>query len=339
MKRKTVAVVDYGSGNLRSVSQAVQHVARTADVDVRVTSIAQEVFDAERVVLLRQLTEQGHAIGSLASLSMEQLRDVADTALGADAHAASAAPQASRPLRIVVIGAAMAQRLQRPGVWRAWATPPQVVAVFDSLSHALKSKASAGSGPVDVLLWQAASLQAQVPAELAVVQSMWAPGTVAVAYRFASTASREALANTGAVVAREPADDDALGAWLGSLAVGLVGGDRAPVATLGTSRAAGNPWLPEALQSGLAAPARRYDDTTLTAFAGLDSGIACDCPSHVAELLMQIAGFEAYSADCSHRSTADAELHAYLQRVAGAARLLFETALERVAEAEGWALA
>ena len=48
---RTVAVVDYGMGNLRSVSQAVAHVARQADVKVIVTSNPEEVFAAERVVL------------------------------------------------------------------------------------------------------------------------------------------------------------------------------------------------------------------------------------------------------------------------------------------------
>ncbi len=49
--RRTVAVVDYGMGNLRSVSQAVMHVARDTGVDVIVTSRPDEVFAAERVVL------------------------------------------------------------------------------------------------------------------------------------------------------------------------------------------------------------------------------------------------------------------------------------------------
>ena len=35
---KTVAVVDYGMGNLRSVSQAVKHVAEGSGFDVIVTS-------------------------------------------------------------------------------------------------------------------------------------------------------------------------------------------------------------------------------------------------------------------------------------------------------------
>ncbi len=46
-----VAVVDYGMGNLRSVSQAVRHVAAGTGVDVRVTQRAADVAGAERVVL------------------------------------------------------------------------------------------------------------------------------------------------------------------------------------------------------------------------------------------------------------------------------------------------
>ena len=48
---KTVAVVDYGMGNLRSVSQAVQHVARGSGFDVIVTSKPEDVMAAERIVL------------------------------------------------------------------------------------------------------------------------------------------------------------------------------------------------------------------------------------------------------------------------------------------------
>ena len=65
---KTVAVIDYGMGNLRSVSQAVQHVAQGSGVDVVVTSNPAEVMAAERIVLpgqgaiadcMRELAESG----------------------------------------------------------------------------------------------------------------------------------------------------------------------------------------------------------------------------------------------------------------------------------------
>ena len=48
---KTVAVIDYGMGNLRSVSQAVQHVAQGSGMTVVVTSKSEDVMAAERIVL------------------------------------------------------------------------------------------------------------------------------------------------------------------------------------------------------------------------------------------------------------------------------------------------
>ena len=48
---KTVAVVDYGMGNLRSVAQAVLHVAQGSGFDVVVTARPDEVRAADRIVL------------------------------------------------------------------------------------------------------------------------------------------------------------------------------------------------------------------------------------------------------------------------------------------------
>jgi glutamine amidotransferase len=48
---QTVAVVDYGMGNLRSVSQAVARAAQGTDVKVIVTANPEEVDAADRVVL------------------------------------------------------------------------------------------------------------------------------------------------------------------------------------------------------------------------------------------------------------------------------------------------
>lgn len=71
MTRRMVAVVDYGSGNLRSVSQAVMHVAQAADVEVRVTSRADDVMAAERVVL----PGQGHMADCMNELARSGLKD------------------------------------------------------------------------------------------------------------------------------------------------------------------------------------------------------------------------------------------------------------------------
>jgi glutamine amidotransferase len=87
----TVAVVDYGMGNLRSVSQAVMHVARDSGVNVIVTSKPDEVYAAERVVLPGQ--------GAMPDC-MRELRDsgLQDAVLHAAAH---------KPLMGVCVGMQM----------------------------------------------------------------------------------------------------------------------------------------------------------------------------------------------------------------------------------------
>jgi len=65
---RTIAVVDYGMGNLRSVSQAVLHVAQDSGLQVVITAQPEEVYAAERVVLpgqgamrdcMRELADSG----------------------------------------------------------------------------------------------------------------------------------------------------------------------------------------------------------------------------------------------------------------------------------------
>lgn len=285
--------------------------------------------DVQRVLLLRQLTEQGHAIGSIAALDATQLQQVAQQAsLASDGKAKGAGrgpARASGALRMVVVGPALAARLQRATVVRHLAHPAQRVTVFESLSEA--ARASTGTA-ADLLLWHAPELRPEVPPELRAAQRAWKAARAAVLYRFAGSAAIRALADADVATLREPADDESLGVWLGSMEAGL------------SHRAAQGLEAPatEALQPTSASPKvppRRYDDAALTAIAGLSPTLACECPRHVAELLMQLSSFEAYSAGCVDRDSADADLHAYLQQVAGASRALFEAALERVARHEG----
>jgi len=88
---RTVAVVDYGMGNLRSVSQAVMHVAQGSGYEVIVTSKPDEVMRAERVVLPGQ--------GAMPDC-MHELR--ASGLEGAVRHAA-----ANKPLMGVCVGMQM----------------------------------------------------------------------------------------------------------------------------------------------------------------------------------------------------------------------------------------
>jgi len=87
----TVAVVDYGMGNLRSVSQALLHVAAGTGVNVVVTSQPAQVLAAERVVLPGQ--------GAMR----ECMRELRDSGL----HDAVLHAAANKPLMGVCVGMQM----------------------------------------------------------------------------------------------------------------------------------------------------------------------------------------------------------------------------------------
>ncbi|TAG47690.1 MAG: imidazole glycerol phosphate synthase subunit HisH [Betaproteobacteria bacterium] len=71
---KSIAIVDYGMGNLRSVAKALQHVA--PDQSVLITADAKQIAEADRVVLPGQAAMPE----SMAALNASGLRDVLLTA-------------------------------------------------------------------------------------------------------------------------------------------------------------------------------------------------------------------------------------------------------------------
>ncbi len=276
--------------------------------------------DVQRVLLLRQLTEQGHAIGSLAALDSAQLQQLARQLSLASSGKAQGGARSSRAARWVVVGQALAGRLQRPAVAMQLGHAAPVVAVFESLAEAAHAGVDA-----DLLIWHAPELPGDLPPEWQAARQACGAERVAVVHRFAGSAATRRMTEAGVAMLREPADDQALGSWFAWIEAG-----RAHAALAAS---------PSQEPSGGARPERllprRYDDATLTTIAGLSPTLACECPRHVAELLMQLSSFESYSASCIHRDDADAQLHAYLQQVAGTARALFESALERLARHEG----
>ena len=279
--------------------------------------------DVRRLALVKQLTDLGHAIGSLASLDMTQLQRVASTHASAQAatqtgerlRAAHSPP--ARAWRLAVIGAALGARLQRPALLRRLGRPVVLLGPFDDAAQAA---AALQGSDLDALLVQEPQLQEDWLASIETAAPAFAGVPKAVLYGFAADAVCEALATAGTALLREPQPDVVVAQWLHSLSMAATPRQVA-AAKVEPSREP--------------VPTRRWDDAALIDFAGLSSTIACECPRHVAELLVQLSHFEAYSAECEHRSAADAELHAYLRQVAAASRARFEAALEHVALHEG----
>ncbi len=283
--------------------------------------------DVRRLVLLKQLTDQGHAIGSIAALDMAQLQAVQAThhqagvrrqELPAPDQAVTTPPPG---LRIAVIGAELAARLRRSTLLRKLGPLAAVVGPFADMREVA---AALPAQPVDALLWHAPSLHEGWRGEIDAAGSALRALPKAVLYGYATEAVCEAVAATGIQLLREPQADSVLAQWLQNLVAGST--PRSPKRP--------TPAALETVPQG-ALPPPRWSDAVVAGFAAMASTVACECPRHVAELLQQLARFEAYSAECAQRSLEDAALHAYLQHLAGSTRLQFEAALQHIADYEG----
>ncbi|MFO1311048.1 MAG: MerR family transcriptional regulator [Burkholderiales bacterium] len=255
--------------------------------------------DVRRLTLIRQLVDAGSAIGAIARLPME--------ALLAMRHAE---PAGARPARVALVGEALNERIAREAALR-----PGIDVVADvRLDH---GSASLAGVSVDLMAIEMPALQADA---ILTVES-WARAAnarqVVVEYRFAPATVLGALRERGISVVRAPLDADEL-------------------VRLGGAMLAFDPPAPAPLLG--AVPGPRFDDASLARLAQSLTTLHCECPRHLADLLLGLGAFERYSAGCAHRSPADAVLHRYLQEVAAGARVRLEEALVRVARAEGMAL-
>ena len=268
------------------------------------TESGQRVYsphDVSRLRLLRQLTHAGHAIGTIATLELESLQALATgmPALASPAHGAA--------LDAVVVGRSAAHALE--------AVPGCVLrAVHDDLDQA--ESAPPPEGRVGLLLVRLASLQPLAVDRVLALAAALRAGAIFVVYAFGTEASARSLRDAGATVRREPLTGRELAQW-------VRGARAAPVPASATSEAV---WQ---------VAARRFSDEALAQFVEMRSPVACECLRHMAEIVAQLAGFERYSQDCTSAGPADAALHRHLSRTAGAARTMFEQALQRVVVDEG----
>ena len=268
------------------------------------TESGQRVYsphDVSRLRLLRQLTHAGHAIGTIATLELESLQALAN---GLPALASAATGVA---LEAVVVGRSAAHALE--------AVPGCVLrAVYDDLDEA--ESAQPPEGRIGVLLVRQASLQPLAVDRVLALGAALHAGRVLVVYGFGTESSARALRDAGATVRREPLAGRDLAQWVRDAR-------EAPVLASATADA------------GWQVAPRRFSDESLARLAEMPSPVACECLRHMAEIVAQLAGFERYSHDCTSTGPADAALHRHLSRTAGAARTMFEQALQRVVDDEG----
>lgn len=272
--------------------------------------------DVQRIAALRQLTLQGHAIGLVARRTPDELRDLLSTQ-DQVREVAQAMAQPARPVRqLLVVGAALATRISRAAPRRQL----RVAATLNALPESLAALSAAGADSTDALLLHLPSLHVQQVEEIAATAAALTLPPVLVVYGYSNSQALRRCAELGIQPWRDTHNDRGLMGWI----LDSLGASRAAPAAL--------PAPVDSTTAPLTAP--QYDAATLADWSTRKTEVACECPAHVAELLLRVQQFEAYSADCEHRNDQDRRLHEQLHRLAGTARLLFERAMHLLAEHE-----
>jgi hypothetical protein len=82
----------------------------------------------------------------------------------------------------------------------------------------------------------------------------------------------------------------------------------------------------------MASRPRRFSEDELSAARSIQSGLNCECPRHITDLIRALVSFEEYSATCSVENWHDAAVHSCIYAYTGQARWLMEKALGAVLE-------
>lgn len=273
--------------------------------------------DVLKATLLRQLTEKGHAISSIANQHTSALNQLLQQQKTAQNNAAGHTAR-GETVTAAVVGLSLARRIASPKFnVKGLHSAIRVNTLFPDLASALSGGLQDNT---QLLLVHVNSLHTLVQVEIQRLADQNGILQVIVLYNFGQQWVVDSMKRPGMVVRREPIADSELADLIS--------------AVLLTDAQASSADAPG---SGMI-PARKYNDETLARVASIDSKVLCECPRHVAEIITLLVSFEQYSNECLNKSAEDAHLHAYLSSVSGSARAMFEKALEKIAQHEGIAL-
>lgn len=267
--------------------------------------------DIGRLASIKRLVDAGHAIGSVANLSLDQLQDRLEAiALAPPAMAPEMVSEG--PCRVAILGDALAARLT--GVQDGLRGIEVALVGRDPGRFA---EQAAALRP-EVVVVEYPTVDEQTLSEVRSLLRKSGAQRAIVVYGFGRREVIRRLDTVQTIPVRAPIDPAELKLWCRPA-------QSVPVAP-----------EPPDLESFVAQPMppHRYDMATLSRLASASTTVKCECPRHLADLIFSLRAFEDYSTDCESSSPEDAALHAYLHSVTAHARAMLEEALARLVEAE-----
>ncbi len=258
--------------------------------------------DIAKLTLVKRLTELGHSVSSLAKLSNDDLRDRLNASLASEP---SKYTEQLSKLRVVFANDALRLRLSRDLLIH------EDITVVDFPN---KNLFSVMEQRADIVIVDLVTLNEESLSDVRHYLSETGCESALVIFNFGTKKSILELEDAGVVCLK------------GSVAAAeIYRACRSIKPTLSNSR--------PALNQPVTSP--RFTNEQLSRIAALTSKIACECPNHLAELIINLTAFEKYSSECANRNEEDAQLHSQLNQAAGASRLILEESLIRLMEIEG----
>ena len=250
--------------------------------------------DLERLRLIKQLLDRGHKPSALASLSLDQLHA---ELFGPDKRGATV--QTAR--RIASMGSATWRSiLFTDPAMKAW-TPTSHFDELTEVEHRLES--------FDVGIVLTPALQMNLAKYLAAALSMYKDKTLIVIYEFSSSSVIRFLSALGIECIKYPAAPMDLARSLSAIV--------------------------EARQANYQTPAQpRFGIEQLQTIAATDSNLLCECPKHLASLIISLHSFIQYSNQCVNDAPKDALIHEKLRDIASLGIVQLESGLDLVLEAD-----
>lgn len=290
---------------------------RYSVIGPRVSAGRQRLYalaDIQRLRMIKQLVDAGHPIGTIASLGTDELLAMQGATWSLhDVRPGRADQEKRNETTVALVGPLMVSeqfiKALSGGALRVTGRCADLAQATQVLKDVRADIAIIDlPGMRDADVGRVASIKAACGAESAIVL-----------YRFAPSAMIRRMRMAGHAVARATTDP----AEIEAVCLGLLRQPRIEPSEYLRLMEAAQPQPP------------RFDEQVLAELSGASRAVECECPKHIADLVLNLGAFERYSADCASRSPSDVVLHLELQRAAGLARYIMERALERVAIAEG----
>lgn len=270
--------------------------------------------DVSRLLLVKQLVDQGEPIGTVARWSDAELSQ------SVQAHAelqqrgvmpsrASDQRSVGATLKLLVYGEALSWQLQH---WKSQLPGLSIIGAhpdFEDFRRRCQTEKA------DIVMLEFPALQGESLGQIREVLGDVSPARVIVVYAFAARGLLSRLAQLNVTAVRAPVTADML------LELCHVPDLQPPGVPVGTQPA--RHWL------------RRFNGRDLAEIASLESRLSCECPQHLVDLVSRLNAFEQYSLSCEHRNDRDAAIHARLYEMTAQARQILEEALGFLLEQEG----